>query len=108
MIAGVSDGAVDPGTKSFRDFPAWFRDHRDELLAGKTRVAMFCTGGIRCEKAGPLLAREGYQVFQLEDGILGYFEACGGAHYDGTCFVFDERGGVDESLAPAAPPHPGS
>ena len=59
---------------------------------------MFCTGGIRCEKAGPFMAREGYDVFQLDGGILKYFEECGGAHYDGECFVFDRRVGLDPNL----------
>jgi UPF0176 protein len=60
---------------------------------------MFCTGGIRCEKAGPFMEREGFRdVFQLDGGILKYFEECGGAHYDGECFVFDERVGVDPAL----------
>jgi len=60
---------------------------------------MFCTGGIRCEKAGPFMEREGFSnVFQLEGGILKYFEECGDAHYDGECFVFDGRVGVDASL----------
>ena len=60
---------------------------------------MFCTGGIRCEKAGPFLKRLGFRdVFQLDGGILKYFEECGGAHFEGECFVFDERGGVDVSL----------
>jgi RluA family pseudouridine synthase len=61
---------------------------------------MFCTGGIRCEKAGPLMEQEGFQqVFQLDGGILKYFEECGGAHYRGDCFVFDKRVAVDPQLA---------
>ena len=63
-------------------------------------IVMFCTGGIRCEKAGPYMEREGFeQVFQLDGGILKYFEECGGEHYAGECFVFDRRVGVDPSLA---------
>ena len=55
---------------------------------------MFCTGGIRCEKAGPYMEREGFeQVFQLDGGILKYFEDCGGEHYSGDCFVFDGASG---------------
>ena len=62
-------------------------------------VVMFCTGGIRCEKAGPYMEREGFsKIFQLDGGILKYFEECGGAHYDGECFVFDQRVGVDPAL----------
>ena len=103
--AGTFRGALNPNIRTFREFPDAVKRLPPEVKDNP--VVMFCTGGIRCEKAGPLLAREGYDVFQLEDGILGYFEACGGAHYDGTCFVFDERGGVDESLAPAVPPNAG-
>jgi UPF0176 protein len=62
-------------------------------------IVMFCTGGIRCEKAGPFMEREGFKnIFQLDGGILKYFEECGGAHYDGECFVFDQRVGLDPSL----------
>jgi UPF0176 protein len=60
---------------------------------------MFCTGGIRCEKAGPFMAMQGYtDVLQLDGGILKYFEEVGGAHYAGECFVFDERVGVGPDL----------
>ena len=60
---------------------------------------MFCTGGIRCEKAGPFMESQGFRnVLQLDGGILKYFEECGGAHYDGECFVFDQRVGVDPAL----------
>ncbi len=81
----------------FRDFPAAVRALPETL---KTQpIVMFCTGGIRCEKAGPFMEREGFQqIHQLEGGILKYFEDCGGAHYDGECFVFDQRTGVDPSL----------
>ena len=62
-------------------------------------VVMFCTGGIRCEKAGPFMEREGFKnIFQLEGGILKYFEECGGAHYEGECFVFDKRVTVTHGL----------
>ncbi len=62
---------------------------------------MFCTGGIRCEKAGPLMEQAGFkQVYQLEGGILKYFEECGGEHYDGACFVFDNRVALDPALKP--------
>lgn len=89
--------AVQVGIDNFRDFPAAARQLPAAL---KTEtVVMFCTGGIRCEKAGPLLEREGFQnLFQLEGGILKYFEECGAAHYEGECFVFDQRVGLDGSL----------
>ncbi len=94
---GTFAGAIDPQIDQFREFPAAVRRLPADL---KTRpVVMFCTGGIRCEKAAPLLAREGFQtVYQLDGGILKYFEECGGAHYDGECFVFDRRVGVDAEL----------
>ena len=81
----------------FRQFPAAVRTLPETLK--HQPIVMFCTGGIRCEKAGPFMQREGYeQIFQLEGGILKYFEECGGAHYDGDCFVFDHRVGLDPSL----------
>jgi UPF0176 protein len=85
-----------PITK-FRDFPAAVRQLPSELK--DQPIVMFCTGGIRCEKAGPFMEQEGFNdVYQLEGGILKYFEVCEGAHYDGECFVFDQRTGVDPSL----------
>ncbi|WP_267378458.1 MULTISPECIES: rhodanese-related sulfurtransferase [unclassified Sphingomonas] len=97
---GSFAGAVDPGTDSFRDFPAWFRAHRDEWAGRK--VAMFCTGGIRCEKATALLKREGVaDVFHLDGGILNYLETVPPAEsrWAGECFVFDERVAVGHGLA---------
>ena len=94
---GTFAGAIDPQIDHFREFPAAMRKLPADLKARP--VVMFCTGGIRCEKAAPLLAREGFQaVYQLDGGILKYFEECGGAHYDGECFVFDRRVGVDAEL----------
>ncbi len=85
------------GISHFRDFPAAVARLPPELK--EQPVVMFCTGGIRCEKAGPFMEREGFKsVFQLEGGILKYFEECGGEHYDGECFVFDQRVGLDPSL----------
>ncbi len=95
---GTFRGAVDLGIGHFRDFPQAAREKLPEAMKAKP-VVMFCTGGIRCEKAGPLLEREGFaEVYQLDGGILKYFEECGGAHYDGECFVFDQRVGVDPAL----------
>ncbi|MEI2724248.1 MAG: RluA family pseudouridine synthase [Verrucomicrobiota bacterium] len=85
------------GIDHFRDFPAAVRKLPPAMK--EQAIVMFCTGGIRCEKAGPFMEREGFKnVFQLEGGILKYFEECGGAHYDGECFVFDQRVGLDPSL----------
>ena len=73
--------------------------HR-EALSGKT-VVSFCTGGIRCEKAAIWMREAGYgEVLQLHGGILGYFEKVGGAHYDGACFVFDQRVALTPALKP--------
>ncbi len=81
----------------FRQFPEAVRQLSPEMK--RQPIVMFCTGGIRCEKAGPFMVQEGYeQIFQLDGGILKYFEECGSAHYDGECFVFDQRVGVDPSL----------
>ena len=85
---GTFVNAIDLKLASFGDFPAALK-RLD--LAGKT-VVTFCTGGIRCEKAAPLLIAGGLQnVYQLEGGILEYFEQCGGAHWHGKCLVFDKR-----------------
>ncbi len=85
------------GVDHFRDFPEAVKKLPPE--AKQQPLVMFCTGGIRCEKAGPLMEREGFeQVYQLDGGILKYFEECGGAHYEGDCFVFDQRVTVDCQL----------
>jgi Predicted sulfurtransferase len=94
---GTFKNALPIGVKHFRDFPAAVRKLPPEMK--QQPIVMFCTGGIRCEKAGPFMEREGFKnIFQLEGGILKYFEECGGAHYDGECFVFDQRVGVDPAL----------
>lgn len=110
VAIGSFAGAVDPRTRSFRDFPAWFREHRnsllgDRLLGGgaKPRVAMFCTGGIRCEKATAFLKAEGVEeVYHLQGGILAYLETVPAAEsrWNGECFVFDQRVSVGHGLAP--------
>jgi RluA family pseudouridine synthase len=95
---GTFEKAVTLSIDHFRSFPAAVRELPAEMK--EQPIVMFCTGGIRCEKAGPLMEREGFrQVFQLEGGILKYFEECGGEHYTGECFVFDRRVGVDAGLA---------
>ncbi|MGL5003133.1 MAG: rhodanese-like domain-containing protein, partial [Casimicrobium sp.] len=87
------------GNKNFTEFGEIAKDHIDELK-NKT-VVSFCTGGIRCEKAAPYLQSLGAKdVYQLEGGILRYFEQVGRDHYEGDCFVFDERAAVDPALAP--------
>ncbi|MEO8297710.1 MAG: rhodanese-like domain-containing protein, partial [Burkholderiales bacterium] len=98
--AGTFEAAVDWRLRKFSDFPAALQAHRDEL-AGKT-VVSFCTGGIRCEKAAIVLQQAGLEaVYQLEGGVLKYFEETEGApHWRGGCFVFDEREVLGAQLAP--------
>lgn len=87
---GTFQGAVAIGIDHFRDFPAAVERLPQDFK--EQPVVMFCTGGIRCEKAGPYLEQQGCpQVFQLDGGILHYLETCGGEHYEGECFVFDQR-----------------
>jgi predicted sulfurtransferase len=94
---GTFEGAVTLPIRHFRKFPEAVARLPEEI---KDRpVVSFCTGGIRCEKAAPYLEMAGFrEVLQLEGGILKYFEECGGAHWNGECFVFDKRVGVDPTL----------
>lgn len=97
---GAFEGALDWRIAKFTEFPAAAQAHLSELQ-GKT-VVSYCTGGIRCEKAAIYLRELGLDhVVQLEGGILKYFEEVGGAHYQGSCFVFDEREALDSGLSPA-------
>lgn len=103
VAVGSFAGAINPITSSFREFPAWFRSARDELLGrGKQpRVAMFCTGGIRCEKSTAFLKQEGVQeVYHLKGGILKYLERVPeqASLWRGECFVFDERVTIGHGL----------
>ncbi|MDB6027517.1 MAG: rluA [Verrucomicrobiales bacterium] len=94
---GTFKNALTVDIDHFREFPDAVRKFPEQMK--EQPIVMFCTGGIRCEKAGPFMEREGFKnIFQLDGGILKYFEECGGAHYDGECFVFDQRVGVDPSL----------
>ena len=87
---GTFENAIDLDITSFRAFPAAVDAMPDELK--DTPVVMFCTGGIRCEKASVVMLEAGFKdVRQLEGGILGYFEEVGGSHWNGDCFVFDHR-----------------
>ena len=100
---GTFVGAIDWRIDKFTEFPDAFKAHFNaevNALQGKT-VVSFCTGGIRCEKAAILMREAGLtDVFQLDGGILTYFEQVGQAHYKGGCFVFDERRVVDAALTP--------
>jgi UPF0176 protein len=98
---GTFDGAVDWRLRKFSEFPGAFDAHRREL-EGKA-VISFCTGGIRCEKAAIYMHEAGLEnVWQLEGGILKYFEETGGAHFRGECFVFDGREALNSDLSPRA------
>jgi UPF0176 protein len=99
---GTFEGAIDPEIDRFRDFPEYVRAHLDPERDKK--VAMFCTGGIRCEKATALLLKEGFDhVYHLRGGILRYLEEIPEEEsaWHGDCFVFDERVAVDQQLKPA-------
>jgi UPF0176 protein len=105
VAIGSFSGAIDPKTATFRDFPAWFRAERERLLgsAERPRIAMFCTGGIRCEKSTAFLRSEGVdEVYHLQGGILKYLESIPAAEslWEGECFVFDQRVAVGHGLAP--------
>lgn len=98
---GSFRGAIDPGTTAFSDFPGFVRDQLDP--AKHKAVAMFCTGGIRCEKASAFMLDQGFEtVYQLEGGILAYLAEMPETEslWRGGCFVFDERGAVGPGLAP--------
>ena len=101
VAIGTFEGAIDPQTERFRDLPAWL-DAQD-ALADKPPVAMFCTGGIRCEKSTALLKARGFdEVYHLQGGILKYLEEIpeGESRWQGECFVFDERVSVGHGLQP--------
>jgi len=104
VAVGTFEGAIDPETATFRDFPAWFRAECERLLGtGDTppKVAMFCTGGIRCEKSTAFLKQEGVEeVFHLKGGILKYLETVPEEEslWRGECFVFDQRVTVGHGL----------
>ena len=102
---GTFEGAINPATKSFTEFPGWIEEQRKEggLLHGKRKVAMFCTGGIRCEKSTAYMRSLGYdEVYHLEGGILKYLETIpeSKTRWKGECFVFDERVSVRHGLQP--------
>ena len=94
---GTFENTIDYRITKFSEFPEVIEKHKDEL--NDKTIVTFCTGGIRCEKAAIHMKNIGYQsVYQLEGGILRYFEDVGGAHYQGDCFVFDHRTAVNPQL----------
>jgi UPF0176 protein len=100
---GKFKGAINPETPSFRDFPEWARTHLEKRPDQK--IAMYCTGGIRCEKATSLLKHLGYEnVYHLKGGILKYLETVpeDQSTWEGSCFVFDQRVGLEHGLQQSA------
>jgi UPF0176 protein len=96
---GTFKGAINPNTKTFREFPEWVEDNRENL--SKPKIAMFCTGGIRCEKASAYMKQNGFDdVYHLKGGILKYLETQpeDKSLWDGECFVFDQRVAVKHNL----------
>lgn len=96
---GSFTGAINPMTSFFREFPRWFAEHKEEFKGKK--IAMFCTGGVRCEKSTAFLKMQDIdEAYHLEGGILGYLEKFGQTtkSWHGDCFVFDDRIAVDLSL----------
>jgi UPF0176 protein len=101
---GKFKNAVDPGVDNFRDFPTYIEEHVPQWQAEGKRVAMYCTGGIRCEKTSAWMLDMGLPVYQLEGGVLNYFEKMPDAEKDweGECFVFDNRIALDTKLQETA------
>jgi len=94
---GTFKNALDLDLDSFRDFPEKIEKLREELN-GK-EVVMFCTGGIRCEKASALMLENGFEnIKQIEGGVINYFKETGGKHWNGDCFVFDDRVALNKNL----------
>tara|TARA_R110001599_G_scaffold64023_5_gene179769 strand:+ start:80514 stop:81353 length:840 start_codon:yes stop_codon:yes gene_type:complete len=101
---GKFNNAIDPGVDNFRDFPHYIETHVPEWKQSGKRVAMYCTGGIRCEKTSAWMLEMGVPVYQLEGGILNYFQQIPDAEKDwqGECFVFDNRIALDTRLQETA------
>ena len=97
---GHFQNATNPDIKTFRDFKKYIEDRKEELQNKK--VAIYCTGGIRCEKAGPLMQKYGIDTYQLKGGILKYFEDTPASQWNGECFVFDYRVSVNKQLQPGS------
>ncbi|GAC1604992.1 MAG: hypothetical protein NVS3B2_11070 [Ramlibacter sp.] len=101
---GHFEGAIDPGVTNFRDFPAYVRAHAEQWKAQGKRIAMYCTGGIRCEKTSAWMLTMDLPVYQLEGGILNFFQQIPDAQREwrGECFVFDNRVALDTRLQETA------
>ncbi len=96
--------AIDPQVTHFRDFPAYVQHHAEEWKRAGKQIAMYCTGGIRCEKTAAWMQDQGLTVHQLDGGILNYFQAMpeAAADWQGECFVFDKRIAIDTRLQETA------
>lgn len=102
MRLGTFENAMNLNLKSFREFPHKAQTQLQNVPKDKP-IVMFCTGGVRCEKASYALQNEGHQnVYQLDGGILKYFEKVGGAYYKGDCYIFDDRVALQPDLTEAA------
>jgi UPF0176 protein len=97
---GRFKGAIDPGVLHFRDFPRYMGEHVPQWREQGKKIAMYCTGGIRCEKTSAWMLDQGVEVFELQGGILNYFKEMPDAEKDwqGECFVFDNRTALDSKL----------
>ena len=94
---GLFENAIDLNLSTFKDFPEAILELPEDYK--KKQIVMYCTGGIRCEKASVVMMKAGFEnVKQLEGGVLGYFEETDGSHWKGDCFVFDQRVAVDTNL----------
>ena len=107
VAVGTFEGAIDPGTESFREFPGWVERELRPLVEQRRpkAIAMFCTGGIRCEKSTAYLLQQGFtNVHHLQGGILRYLEEMPeqGTSWQGECFVFDQRVSVNHQLEPGS------
>lgn len=97
-LLGTFENAIDPNTASFRQFPKWVEDNLAKVEKNK-KIAMFCTGGVRCEKSTAFLKSKGFEnVYHLEGGILKYFEDTEAKAWKGSCFVFDDRVALNKKL----------
>lgn len=96
---GSFEKAISVSKRYFKEFPEEVQELSEETKSKP--IVTFCTGGIRCEKAAPMMLKRGFgEVYQLEGGVLKYFEECGGEHWRGDCFVFDHRAAVTPELKP--------
>ncbi len=97
-LLGSFTKAIDPHTDNFKQFPQWVKDNLSEVAKDK-KIAMFCTGGIRCEKSTAYMKSQGFKnVYHLEGGILKYFEDTEAKSWHGSCFVFDDRVALNKQL----------